>query len=108
MSFVENPLKKGFMRVKTINENITYEEEVSTKIDFAGAIKLMAKILYNREHSKKEETIYSFDEMRRIFEEIEPDLKDFFNQLYSAAQPSERNNQTMDRMCYVFSYSSKM
>ena len=74
------------------------EEEVSTKIDFAGAIKSMAKILYNREHFKKKETIYSFDEMRRIFEEIEPGLKDFFDQLYSAARPSKRNNQTMDRM----------
>ncbi len=63
MSFVENPLKKGFMRVKTINENITYEEEVSTKIDFTRAIESMAKILYDREQSKKEETIYLFDEM---------------------------------------------
>jgi len=93
MSFVENLLKKGSKRVKTMNE-----EEVSTKIDFAGAIESMAKILYNKEQSKKQETIYSFDEMRRIFEEIEPGLKDFFDQLYSAARPSERNNQTMDRM----------
>src|SRR3990170_1455527 len=93
MSFVENPLKKGPKRVKSMNE-----EEVSTKIDFARAIKSMAKILYNREHSKKEEPIYSFDEMRRIFQEIESGLKDFFDQLYSTARPSERNNQTMDRM----------
>ena len=42
-------------------------EKVSIKIDFSGAVKKMAKIFYKREHFKKEELIYSFDEMRRIF-----------------------------------------
>ena len=39
-----------------------------------------------------------FDEMRTLLEASEPDLKDFFTQLYSAARPFERNKQTMDRM----------
>jgi len=68
------------------------------KIDFAEAIKSMAKILYEREHSKKEEPIYLFDEMRRMFQEIDPGLKDFFNHLYSAARPLKCNEQTMNRM----------
>src|SRR4051812_45779897 len=73
MCFVENPLKKGRKRVKTMDEqvigkNIT-TKEVNMKVDFTGAIKAMAKILYDREHSKKEKSIYSFDEMRRIFQE---------------------------------------
>ena len=46
-----------------MNENIIYKEKVSTKINFARVIKSMAKILYDREQSKKEETIYLFDEM---------------------------------------------
>src|SRR5687767_6216616 len=59
---------------------------------------MMVKILYEREHIKKESPIYAFDEMRRILQEIEPNLTDFFDQLYSAARPRERNEQTMDHM----------
>ena len=47
---------------------------------------------------KNEGPIYTFDEMRTLLEASEPDLKDFFTQLYSAARPFERNKQTMDRM----------
>ena len=68
MSFIENPLKKGLKWVKTTNENIIYKKEkVSIKIDFFKAIKIMVKIIYKKEYSKKEETIYSFDEMRNTF-----------------------------------------
>ena len=67
------------------------KKEVNTKIDFIEAIKSIAKILYNREHFKKEKTIYSLNEIRRIFEEIELGLKDFFDQLYLAARSFERN-----------------
>ena len=36
--------------------------------------------------------------MRRLLQEIEPSLKGFFDQLYLAAWPFERNEQTMDCM----------
>ena len=101
MRFVENPLKRGTKQVKVTTEEeteATIEEEVSSKIDLTKAIKFMAKILYDREHVKKEGPIYGFDEMRELLQESEPSLKDFFNQLYSAARPRERNEQTMDRM----------
>ncbi len=114
MSFVKNPLKKGPKRVR-INENVTYEEEISTKIDFSRAIKAIAKIFYEREHSKKEQSIYSFSEMRKIFQEIESSLKDFFDQLYLAARPLEHNEQMMDRIkklmvliCYLLASLNNM
>jgi len=98
MSFVENPLKKGHKRVKTMNENVTHEEKVSMNFDLTKAIKVMANIFYEREHLRKEGPIYEFDEMRRLLQEIEPSLKEFFDQLYLAARPLERNEQTMDCM----------
>src|SRR6266487_4521299 len=93
MNFVENPLKRGSRQVKT-----TDEEEVSEKIDFTRAIKMIAKIFYEREYNNKEGPIYEFDEMRTLLQEIEPSLRGFFDQLYLAARPFERNEQTMDRM----------
>ena len=103
MNFVENPLKRGSRRVKTTDEEAEVEEEeeeeeVSEKIDFTRAIKMIAKIFYEREYNNKEGPIYKFDEMRRLLQEIEPSLKGFFDQLYLAARPSEHNEQTMDRM----------
>ena len=95
MNFVENPLKRGSRQVKTTDEE---EEEVSEKIDFTRAIKMIAKIFYEREYNNKEGPIYEFDEMRRLLQEIEPSLRGFFDQLYLAARPFERNEQTMDRM----------
>ena len=96
MNFVENPLKRGSRRVKTTDEEAEEEEEeeeVSEKIDFTRAIKMIAKIFYEREYNNKEGPIYEFDEMRRLLQEIEPSLKGFFDQLYLAAQPFERNEQ---------------
>ncbi len=64
---------KGTKRAKVtdeeaMNENVlnVVEEEASTNVDLTRAIKVMAKILYEREHIKKEVPIYAFDKMRRI------------------------------------------
>ena len=76
MNFVENPLRRGPKRVKVTNE----EEETipSSKLELADAIRVMAKILYEKECVKNEGPIYTFDEMRTLLEASEPDLKDFF------------------------------
>ena len=80
MNFVENPLKRGLRRVKTTDEEGEEEEViVSEKIDFTRAIKMMAKIFYERECSNKEGHIHDFDEMQRLLQEIEPSLKGFFD-----------------------------
>ena len=50
------------MDKQATGENIM-NKKVSIKVDFTRAIKAMAKILYEREHFKKEQSIYSFDEM---------------------------------------------
>ena len=85
-------LKRGLRRVKTADEEGEGEEViVSEKIDFTRAIKMMAKIFYERECSNKEGPIHDFDEMQRLLQEIEPSLKGFFDQLYLAAQLFERN-----------------
>ena len=61
MNFVENPLKREPRRVKTTDaegEGEEEEEEVSEKIDFTRAIKVLYMILMK-------------------YEEIEPSLKGF-------------------------------
>ena len=51
MNFVENPLKRGSRRVKTIDAE---EEEVNEKIDFTRAIKVLDTILMKyKDCSKK-------------------------------------------------------
>ena len=78
MNFVENPLKRESKRVKTTDEDEEEdEEEVSEKIDFTRAIKMIAKIFYERECNNKEGPIYEFDEMRTLLQEIEPSLRGF-------------------------------
>ncbi len=82
MRFVENLLKKGPKRVKIMKEETIDENTIDTesiKVDLVRAIKVMAKILYEREHIKEEGPIYAFDEMQRLFQEIKLSLKDFFN-----------------------------
>ena len=88
MNLIENPLRRGSKRVK-----VTDAKEVSTKIELTNAIEAMSRHLYEREC-----TIYDFEELRNLLQTKEPSLKIFFNQLYSAARPSTRNEQTMDRM----------
>jgi len=88
MNLIENPLRRGSKRVK-----VTDAKEVSTKIEPTNAIEAMSRHLYEREC-----TIYDFEELRNLLQTKEPSLKIFFDQLYSAARPSTRNEQTMDRM----------
>lgn len=78
-------------------EAVDGEEEVSM-INFIGVIRSMARIFYEREHTRKEGPIYSFDEMRELLPHIDPSLKTFFDQLYSLARPLEHCEQTVGRM----------
>jgi hypothetical protein len=105
MNLIENPLSRGPKRLKTTNDGETIgkttiekEKEVDIKLELTKAIETMAKIFYEKEYVKKEVPIYDFDEMRNLLQEIEPSLKYFFDQLYLAARPLERNKQTMERM----------
>ena len=94
MNLIENPLRRGSKRVK-----VTDAKEVSTKIELTNdAIEAMSRHLYERECKEKEGPIYDFEELRNLLQTKEPSLKIFFDQLYSAARPSTRNEQTMDRM----------
>ncbi|RIB22321.1 hypothetical protein C2G38_2033679 [Gigaspora rosea] len=73
------------------------EEEVSM-IKLVEVVGSMARIFYEREHTRKEGPIYLFDEMRELLPQIDPSLKNFFDQLYLLARPFERCEQTMGRM----------
>ncbi|CAG8745854.1 35082_t:CDS:2, partial [Gigaspora margarita] len=86
-----------FSRSQIDEEGVSILEEYK-KIEFTKAIKEIAKVFYKREHVKKESPIYTFNEMQSLFQETNLFLEDFFNQLYSAAQPLECNEQTMDRI----------
>ncbi|RIB19126.1 hypothetical protein C2G38_2182720 [Gigaspora rosea] len=75
MKYVVNPIKRG---------------KKVTKKDVVEEIKIEVK--------EKQKPIYKFDELRRLLEDQDSNLIYFFDQLYLAARPSERNNQTMERM----------
>ncbi|RIB08735.1 hypothetical protein C2G38_324754 [Gigaspora rosea] len=107
---VKNPLDKILKQAKS-TENVVAtceEEEKSTKIELSEAIKILARILYERKHVRHEGPIYSFDEMRQLFEEIQPSLKDFFYQLYLAARPLEHNsdNGSYEKLNVIYLFSS--
>ena len=93
MNLIENPLKRGSKKLKTMirdrdgeatNEK-TVEKEVDTKVELTKSIKVMAKIFYEQEYIKKEDPIYNFDEMRGLLQGVESSFKNFFDQLYLAA-----------------------
>ncbi|RIB17291.1 hypothetical protein C2G38_2246466 [Gigaspora rosea] len=92
-------MKSGKWRnIRISKDEVSVIKEGRTKVDLTKAIKSIAKILYEREHVKNEDPIYAFDELRKLFQETDPTLKDFFEQLYSAARPFECNKQTMDHI----------
>ena len=93
MSYVENPLQKAAKKVK-----VSVEEVDSVgMVDLVGAIKTMARIFYEREHATSKGPVYSYDELQEVFQ-ANQGLEDFLNQLYLAARPLERTEQTMGRM----------
>ncbi|RIB07392.1 hypothetical protein C2G38_2214559 [Gigaspora rosea] len=109
MNFVANPLRRGAKRVKVeveevkvttseeIEENVeTMDEEVSM-IDLVRTIEAMSRLFYEREHVKKEGPIYSYDELRKVFQ-ANKYLENFLDQLYLAARPLERGEKTMNRI----------
>ncbi|RIB24285.1 hypothetical protein C2G38_2168924 [Gigaspora rosea] len=67
----EAEINKLAKQVITVKEKAVCEEEASPKIELSEAIKMIAKILYEREHVRHEEPIYSFNEMRQLFQEIQ-------------------------------------
>ena len=71
---VKNPLRRG---VKQSNNAID-ELESNKKLELSEAIEIMANFFYDREYKKKESTIYSFEEMRKLLEEYDSNLKYFF------------------------------
>ncbi|RIB25031.1 hypothetical protein C2G38_2031419 [Gigaspora rosea] len=71
--------------MKTTNEDISM-------INLIGTIEAIAKIFYEREHVKKEGSIYSYDELREVFQ-ANKCLENFFDQLYLAARPLERGTR---------------
>jgi len=83
---IENLLKREFKRAKTITEKVIGKEvinknakKINVKIKLIKIIKVMAKIFYEKEYLKKEDFIYKFDEIQRLFQKIKLSLKDFFD-----------------------------
>ncbi|RIB25350.1 hypothetical protein C2G38_2031103 [Gigaspora rosea] len=112
MNYVENPLKRTTKRMKIsvqeiesireetqilVNEDVEAVNEEIGMVDLVGAIRTMARFFYDREHVTKKSPIYSYDELQEEFQTNEG-LKNFLDQLYLAARPFERTNQTMYRM----------
>ncbi len=86
INLIENLLKREFKRAKTITEKVIGKEvinknakKINVKIKLIKIIKVMAKIFYEKEYLKKEDFIYKFDEIQRLFQKIKLSLKDFFD-----------------------------
>ncbi|RIB19662.1 hypothetical protein C2G38_2181202 [Gigaspora rosea] len=117
MNCVENLLKRGAKRLKdsveevevttreevtkkdvgTITEDLEIIDEEVSMIHLVKTIEAMTRVFYEREHVKKEGSIYSYNELREVFQ-TNKSVKNFLDQLYLIARPLERNKQTMDRM----------
>ncbi|RIB07630.1 hypothetical protein C2G38_2213909 [Gigaspora rosea] len=113
MNFVENQLQRGTKRVKVSVEaeevEVTTMEEVTKKdvgtttedmgevsmIDLVKTIEAMTRVFYEREHVKKDTSIYLYDELREVFQ-TNKSVENFLDQLDLIARPLERNKQTMD------------
>ncbi|RIB16018.1 hypothetical protein C2G38_2191071 [Gigaspora rosea] len=98
MKYVENPLrrKKSFTNKETLEEIEIGVTKTDNNFELVDAIRSMAKILYNREVIEKQKPVYNFDELCELLEKQDSNLNYFFNQLYLAARPSDRNSQTME------------
>ncbi|RIB03550.1 hypothetical protein C2G38_2224749 [Gigaspora rosea] len=114
-SLIKNPLQRGTKRVKVSVEveevEITTMKEVTKKnvgtttedmgevsmIDLVKTIEAMTRVFYEREHVKKDTSIYLYDELREVFQ-TNKSVENFLDQLDLIARPLERNKQTMDRM----------
>ncbi|CAG8581879.1 27080_t:CDS:2 [Gigaspora margarita] len=81
MNFVENPLQKLRREAKWRYRNFNGRYEDHER----------------REHVKKEGPIYSYDELREVFQ-ANKCLGNFLDQLHLAARPLERSEKTIDRM----------
>ncbi|RIB14759.1 hypothetical protein C2G38_2194102 [Gigaspora rosea] len=99
---IENKIKEGveLRDIETImREDIeAVDEEEVSMINLVEVVGSMARIFYERKHTRKEGPIYLFDEMRELLPQIDPSLKNFFDQLYLLAWPFEHCEQTMGRM----------
>ncbi|CAG8814062.1 34709_t:CDS:2 [Gigaspora margarita] len=121
MNLVKNPLqrlKKSTKRVKVSVEEVdlnrneieTTEEVTNQDVEavmedvedvgpfgLIGAIETMARTFYERKHVKKEGPIYSYNELRGVFQ-ADKNFNNFLDQLYLVAKPLERSDKTMNRM----------
>ncbi|RIB21449.1 hypothetical protein C2G38_2140656 [Gigaspora rosea] len=71
--------------VETLMEDV---EDVDT-IYLIEVVETMARTFYEKEHVKKEGPIYSYDELRKVFQ-ADKNLNNFLDQLYLVAKPLER------------------
>ncbi|RIB20838.1 hypothetical protein C2G38_2178254 [Gigaspora rosea] len=117
MNFVENLLQRlqreakrvrissGEVEVTARKEvDVTYKDvgttmedmEEASMIDLVGTIEAMTRIFYEKEHVKKEGPIYSYEELREVFQ-TNKCLENFLDQLYLVARPLERGEKIIDR-----------
>src|SRR5690242_20294318 len=76
--------------MKTINKEVSM-------VDLIKTIEVITRIFYEREHVKKEGPIYSYDELREVFQ-ANKSVENFLDQLYLVARPLERNELMMNHM----------
>ena len=66
-------------------------------LSFSKAVEIMTNILYTRKNRKKEPTLYSYDEFRKVMKEKNTNLKFFFDELYLSSNPSSKNRDSQAR-----------
>ncbi|RIB18484.1 hypothetical protein C2G38_2184463, partial [Gigaspora rosea] len=66
-------------------------------IPLSKKIKLMAGVLYTRQHVYNEKPIFNPDEFKKILEESEPLLRGFFDQLVAGTNPQAKSHMTNEK-----------
>jgi hypothetical protein len=77
-------------------------------VSFSERIHLMSNVLYKKQRKDEEKSIYDPDEFKKMLEEEEPKLQEFFDELVASTNPekkslitNQQNRKKLVAMCPV-------
>jgi hypothetical protein len=73
-------------------------ESVGDSLSWVDGVKILTKLLYNREKVEKKSTIYSFKCLREEAEKHDSRLSVFFDSIYNATHPATKSDKSLDKL----------
>ena len=78
--------------------NLWDEQLASKEFTWVDGVAILTNLLYDREKKQKQATIYSFRELRNEMENKDYRLSTFFDSIYNAANPLEKNGEYLEKL----------